>query len=99
MPGSFTEKEKVIVNLKDVMAPEGVLFGSTILGEGITKSYCAKLVLAWYNLLGSFHNIDDTEEGLVVALSRNFHYVDCRIIGAVALFAASDRKLQRKTST
>ena len=98
VPGSFNDKERVIVNLKASMAQGGILFGSTILGESSAKSYSAKLVLAYYNLLGSFHNVQDTEEGLVEALSKNFHYVDCRVIGSVALFAASDRKLQRKTS-
>lgn len=99
LPGSFTEKEKVIVNLKKAMTPDGVLFGSTILGEGSTKNYSAKLVLLLYNLMGSFHNTNDTKEGLMVALSRNFHYVDCRVVGAVALFAASDRKLPLTTKT
>ena len=75
------------------------MFGSTILGESSAKSYSAKLVLAYYNLLGSFHTVQDTEEGLVEALSKNFHYVDCRVIGSVALFAASDSKLQRKMSS
>ena len=99
VPGSFTDKERVIVNLKASMAPRGILFGSTILGESSAKSYSAKLVLAYYNLLGSFHTVQDTEEGLVEALSKNFHYVDCRVIGSVALFAASDSKLQRKMSS
>lgn len=98
VPGSFTEKEKVIVNLKASMAPGGILFGSTILGESSAKSYSAKLILAFYNLLGSFNNVHDTEEGLIEALSKNFLYVDCRVIGSVALFAASDSKFQKKTS-
>jgi len=99
VPSSFTDKEKVIVNLKASMAPGGILFGSTILGKSSAQSYSAKLVLVYYNLLGSFHNVLDTEEGLIEALSNNFHYVDCRVIGSVALFAASDSKFQRKTST
>jgi SAM-dependent methyltransferase len=99
VPGNFTEKEKVIVNLKESMAPGGILFGSTILSESSATGYSAKLVLVFYNLLGSFHNLQDTEEGLIEVLSKNFHYIDCHVIGSVALFAASDRKLQRKTST
>jgi len=94
LPGSFTEKEKVLAHLKEVLAPEGVLFGSTILGRGIPLSYAAQVVLARYNALGSFHNDHDTVEGLKSALSRNFHSVSCRVIGAVALFAASDKDLK-----
>lgn len=94
VPGTFAEKERVLVNLKKVLKSEGVLFGSTILGEDYTQNYSAKLVLMFYNRLGSFHNMYDTEEGLMKALTKNFHYVECSVIGSVALFAASDRKFQ-----
>ena len=46
--------------------------------------------------MGSFHNNHDTEEGLKRALSANFPYVTCRAIGAVALFAASDKDLKHR---
>ena len=95
LPGSFPEKEKVIAHLKGTLAPGGVLFGSTILGRDVPLSYSARVVLTLYNALGSFHNNHDTEEGLKRALSRNFHYVTCTVIGAVALFAASDKNLKQ----
>jgi SAM-dependent methyltransferase len=94
LPGSFPEKEKVIAHLKGALAPEGVLFGSTILGRGVPLNYAARVVLTRYNALGSFHNNHDTEEGLKKALSKNFHHVRCTVIGAVALFAASDKNLK-----
>jgi SAM-dependent methyltransferase len=93
LPGSFAQKEKVIANLKAVMAPEGVLFGSIILGTDAAKNNCAGAILKLYNFIGSFHNTHDTAEDLAVALSNNFQYHACRVIGSVALFAASDRKL------
>jgi len=93
LPGSFTEKEQVIINLKEVMAPEGVLFGSTVLEPSVSKNYSAKLILALYNAIGSFHNKHDTIEGLEKILSNNFKYQMCRVIGSVALFAGSDRKM------
>ena len=96
LPGSFTEKEKVIAHLKEALAPEGVLFGSTILGRGVSLSYAARVVLTRYNAMGSFHNNHDTEEGLKRALSKNFRSVTCRVIGAVALFAASDKDLKHR---
>ena len=94
LPGSFTEKEKVVGNLKKVMSPKGVLFGSTILGSGITQSPSARLILALYNLIGSFHNMHDTRDGLKAALLNNFKYADISVIGSVALFAASDIQIQ-----
>jgi SAM-dependent methyltransferase len=93
LPGSLTEKEKAIINLKEVLAPEGVLFGSTVLGHGAAKNYSAKLVLALYNTIGSFHNKHDTLEGLKKILSNNFKYQNSRAIGSVILFAGSDRKI------
>ena len=93
LPGSFAEKEKVIINLKEVMAPEGVLFGSTVLGHSATQSYSAKLILGLYSAIGSFNNKHDTLEGLKKILSNNFKYQMCRVIGSVALFAGSDRKM------
>ena len=75
------------------MAPEGVLFGSTVLGPGAAKNYFAKLILALYNTIGSFHNKHDTLEGLKIALSNNFKYQICRVIGSIALFAGSDKKI------
>jgi hypothetical protein len=83
----------VIANLKAVMTPDGVLFGSTILGTGAAKNNCARAILAYYNSIGSFHNTRDTAEDLEAALTKHFQYHTCRVIGSVALFAASDGKL------
>lgn len=93
LPGSLAHKASVIANLKAVMAPEGVLFGSTILGAAAATNDWARAVLTFYNFIGSFHNIPDTAEDLAAALSKQFQYHICRVIGSVAIFAASDRKL------
>lgn len=93
LPGTFSQREKVIANLKATMSPSGVLFGSTILGSDAAKNNCARAVLALYNFIGSFHNIHDTAADLATALSNHFQHHICRVIGSVALFAASDRRL------
>ena len=93
LPGSLAHKASVIANLKAVMAPEGVLFGSTILGATAATNNLARAVLTFYNFIGSFHNTSDTAEDLAAALAKQFQYHICRVIGSVALFAASDRKL------
>lgn len=93
LPGSCAHKASVIANLKAVMAPEGVLFGSTILGATAATNNWARAVLTFYNFIGSFHNTSDTAEDLAAALAKQFQYHICRVIGSVALFAASDRKL------
>ena len=83
----------VIANLKTVIAPDGVLFGSTILGAAAAKNNWARTILKFYNFIGSFHNTHDTAEDLEAALTQHFQYHTCRVIGSVALFAASDGKL------
>ena len=93
LPGSFSQKEMVIANLKTAMAPDGVLFGSTILGAAASTNNRARAVLKLYNCMGSFHNTHDTAEDLEAALTQHFQYHTCRVIGSVALFAASDGKL------
>jgi SAM-dependent methyltransferase len=93
LPGSFAQKERVIANLKAVMTPDGVLFGSTILGMGAANNNCARAILSYYNSIGSFHNTHDNAENLEAALTKHFHYHTCHVIGSVALFAASDGKL------
>ena len=93
LPGSCAQRERVIANLKTVMTPEGVLFGSTILGAAAAINHWARAVLKYYNFIGSFHNTHDTAEDLEAALTKHFQYRTCRVIGSVALFAASDGKL------
>ena len=51
------------------------------------------LKLTFYNLIGSFHNAQDTRRDLVDALSSHFKHVECEVKGAVALFAASEAPL------
>ena len=94
LPGDFEAKRVVIANLKAAMAADGVLFGSTILGLGVFHNRFARLTLYCLNrTLGSFHNTQDTADGLQRALSGQFAHVCCQIVGSVALFAASDSEL------
>jgi len=97
LPGSFMQKGRVLAHLKAVMTPEGVLFGSTILGAGAAANNRARAILKFYNYIGSFHNTHDTAEDLEAELSKHFHYHTCRVIGSAALFAASDIKTVPRT--
>ncbi|HEX7477841.1 MAG TPA: class I SAM-dependent methyltransferase [Polyangiales bacterium] len=93
LPGGFEQKQVVIGNLKAVLAPDGILFGSTILGKASASSWRARRMLDLFNLIGSFHNLTDTEAGLRRALAAHFANVRCTVVGSVALFAASDQPL------
>lgn len=89
LPGTWDEKGAAFGNLAAKLAPDGVLFGSTILGVGVRHNVVGRRLMAIYNAKGIFHNRGDAAEGLERALSEHFADVTVTIVGAVALFRAS----------
>lgn len=82
----------------DVIADEGVFFGSTILAKDVKQNILAKSLISLYNsVLHVFHNTDDDVSGLTAALERAFEDVEVNVVGTVAVFAA--RKPRRIDST
>ena len=93
IPGNFTEKAVVFSNLKAHMSSKGILFGSTVLFPDPATSRFAHRLVSIYNQSGVFNNRQDDEAGLLQALRANFSQVECRQIGDIAIFRASDRAL------
>jgi hypothetical protein len=79
LPGSFREKA--------VVAPGGVLLGSTILGGGVAGGRRARALMALFNRMGVFHNEGDRLEDLDAALRGRFPRVELQVVGCVALFS------------
>jgi hypothetical protein len=92
LPGGMEEKLQVVDHLADVMAEDGVLFGATILGEGISPNIPARLLLGFYNRRGVFDNRADSLAGLAEGLRSRFRNVSVSPRGCVALFRASGRE-------
>ena len=88
LPGPQANKAIAIRNIADVLTPEGVLFGGTILGLGEQHSTPARAFLRAANAQGGFDNRDDTAEGLRTILSASFHDVTVDIAGSAAIFTA-----------
>jgi hypothetical protein len=88
LPGSMTEKFKVIDHLQPLMAKRAVLFGATILGRGIAPNGAARALLALYNAKGVFNNLVDDEVALESGLRQRFDDVQIERQGLVALFRA-----------
>lgn len=88
LPGTMGEKAIVFDHLRPLLAPGGVIFGSTILAGGVASSLMARWLMAAYNRKGIFGNRHDTLEALQQALAERFDawHVDTR--GCVALFSA-----------
>lgn len=94
IPGNPAEKASVLGNLASALHPEGVLFGSTILGDTQHNLFGSALMHV-YNRVGAFHNWADSKERLETGLEQHFNAVDVRVVGNVALFTASEPKNPR----
>lgn len=88
LPSVRGTKAVVFDHLIPLAAPEGVIFGSTILGRGPSHDLAARALMRVYNSKGIFSNQDDDLEGLERALAARFDRFELDVVGSVALFAA-----------
>lgn len=89
LPGTWPVKGAAFGNLAERLAPEGVLFGSTILGRRVEHSLVGRQLMRIYNRRGIFHNTQDDRAGLETALQQHFFEVVVDVVGTVALFRAA----------
>jgi hypothetical protein len=69
------------------MNPNAIIFGSTLLQGGVSRSGLAQRLMGVYNSKGIFSNQDDDLEGLERSLSQRFREVSIQVVGCAALFA------------
>jgi ubiquinone/menaquinone biosynthesis C-methylase UbiE len=89
LPGPIENKANAIEHIADVLAPEGVLFGGTVLGIEEQHSKSARAFLRAANKQGGFDNLGDTAAGIRQILSRSFSDVQMETVGSAALFTAT----------
>jgi hypothetical protein len=87
LPGTIKTKSAVFRHLKPLLNPGGVMFGATLLSEGVYRSWAAKRLMAFYNSKGIFTNDHDDLQGLRVVLSEHFTTVTVDVVGCAALFS------------
>ena len=90
LPGPMDRKALAIGNIARVMAPGGVLFGSSVLGMSAKHTRMGRAFLRAFNKRGVFDNLEDTEAGLRDILERSFRSVKLEIIGGIAVFVATE---------
>src|SRR5579859_7956477 len=56
LPGAMRDKAVVFQHAKAVLKPGGVVFGTTILGQGVQRNVLAKALMATYNRRRIFSN-------------------------------------------
>jgi len=71
----------------------GVIFRSTILGEGVHHNLLAKYLLKTYNVRGIFSNLSDRQSDLEAGLKEHFDEHTINIAGCVALCSTRKRIL------
>lgn len=86
LPGTLQSKQVVLENLKPLLNPGGVIFGTTILGQGIQPNFLARRLMALYNKKGIFGNHTDNLADLEAALKPHFQTVETKMVGCVAFF-------------
>ncbi|HTG48778.1 MAG TPA: class I SAM-dependent methyltransferase [Actinomycetota bacterium] len=87
--GPMSNKAIAIRNVADVLTPEGVLFGATVLGTTEEHTRSARFMIKAGNKQGGFDNLGDTADGLREILEQSFQEVDVDVVGSAALFAAT----------
>jgi SAM-dependent methyltransferase len=88
MPGALPEKGIAFAHLKPLLNPDGVLFGSTVLREGVPCDLRARVFMGLYNARKVFCNLQDGLIGLTKALEDTFQHVQIDVVGCVAQFCA-----------
>jgi hypothetical protein len=88
LPGDLRSKAVTFRHIRPMLADGGVVFGATILGEGVPKNRFARALLAAYNKRGVFSNREDSEERLREVLEEHFERVAITVRGMVAIFTA-----------
>lgn len=92
LPGTMLEKEVVVRNLKPLLSEDGVLFGVTVLGEGVDAGPLYRYVNGVYNRKSIFCNLRDNAADLGTILARNFAAHTVEIVGSLAFFTARGQR-------
>jgi hypothetical protein len=87
IPGTIESKAAAFDHLKALMNPNAVLFGSTLLHNGVSRNWFAQRLMAAYNKKGIFSNQYDDLDGLKRELGRRFRDVSVEVVGCAALFS------------
>ncbi|KAL1994059.1 hypothetical protein VTN49DRAFT_2728 [Thermomyces lanuginosus] len=91
VPGG-SQKVQLLRRLKPYLAEGGVVYGATVLGQGVQHNFIGRLLLALYNRKGIFSNWDDSQEMFENELRQHFDKVETKLVERVLLFSASGPK-------
>ena len=87
LPGSIREKAVVFEHLQVLANPGAIVFGATLLHDGVRRNWMARQVMARNNRHGIFSNADDDLVGLEWALAQHLTDAEVEVVGCVGLFS------------
>jgi len=92
LPGDIHSKATVFDHAAEYLTPGGILFGSTLLHDGVERSFLARRLMGLYNRKQIFSNMQDTLAGLREEFLPRFD--DCHIetCGCVAIFCGRKKR-------
>ena len=61
LPGPSTRKALAVTDVAAVLAPDGILFGASVLGGAGPHTWLSRRVLHAFNRRGAFDNLEDSE--------------------------------------
>lgn len=88
LPGTMAEKTVTFDHLALLLAAGGVVFGATLLSQGVERFGAAKRLMRADNRRGIFSNEADSLDSLRTALSIRFTESDVTVLSSGALFVA-----------
>lgn len=86
LPGNLPSKRGALEHLAALLNPGGVLFGTTILGQGVHPNFLAGRLMKVYNAKGIFSNYGDNLDDLDRILRQTFRESQTHVVGCVAFF-------------
>ncbi|SFI10395.1 class I SAM-dependent methyltransferase [Planctomicrobium piriforme] len=88
LPGRLADKCVVFDHLRPLLNDGGVVFGSTLLSQGIHRGFAARRLMAAYNGKGIFSNSEDSLDELQRQLAARFGDWSVEVAGCAAIFSA-----------
>jgi SAM-dependent methyltransferase len=88
IPGGWDHKGVILKHVAETLRPGGVLFGTSVLAEGVPMNRLTRNMLVEQHKRGNFQNQGDDPAGLERQLKKYFPEATVRIRGAVAVFRA-----------
>ena len=88
LPGTIATKSVVFDHCMTVLAPGGVVFGSTVLNDGVRHTPWSRWMMKQLNRDGTFANRHDDLHSLRTQLDQRFDNAQVEVVGAVGIFSA-----------